>query len=374
MLRTSLALLTLLFCTCAPSPAEEAKDSANPWLENFSKPAANPILTADTTYTFLDPLADTIVRWQRADVFNPGAITDGDSVYLFFRAEDNPRAILGGRTSRIGLAVSADGINFRREPLPVLYPDDDVNREFEEGGGCEDPRVVEMPNGDYLMHYTAWNQDVARLCVATSGDMRRWTKHGPVFQDAFGGKFHNTWSKSGSVVCELTPEGRMVATKLNGRYWMYWGDAVVGLAHSEDLLDWTPVLNPDSTLFDPLPRRPGKFDSGLSEPGPPALVTPEGILVLYNGKNAEVDSLRSMDIGPGAYCGGQALFSLDDPTQLLMRQDTPYIRPSLPHEMTGQYASGTTFTEALVRFQHKWFLYYGTADSMVGVAVSEEDL
>jgi predicted GH43/DUF377 family glycosyl hydrolase len=372
MHRIPLLFLVLLFCTCAPSPTDNTESSADPWLENFTKPAENPILTADPTFTFLDPLADTIVRWQRADVFNPGAITDGDSVYLFFRAEDNPRAILGGRTSRIGLAVSADGINFRREPLPVLYPDDDVNREFEQGGGCEDPRVVEMPDGGYLMHYTAWNQDVARLCVATSPDMRQWTKHGPVFQDAYGGKFHNTWSKSGSVVCELTEDGRMVARQINGKYWMYWGDAVVGLAHSEDLLDWTPVLNPDSTLFDPLPRRRGKFDSGLSEPGPPALITPRGILVLYNGKNAEVDSLRSMEIGPGAYCGGQALFSLEDPTELLLRQDTPYIKPSLPHEMTGQYASGTTFTEALVRFKDKWFLYYGTADSMVGVAVSED--
>ncbi|MTB49566.1 glycoside hydrolase family 130 protein [Lewinella sp. W8] len=376
MPRVLTLLLPLLLCTCAPSPAESGEPEApegSPWIGGFEKPAANPILTADSSFTFLDPLADTIVRWQRADVFNPGAVTDGDSVYLFFRAEDNPRAILGGRTSRIGLAVSADGINFRREPQPVLFPANDGNREFEEGGGCEDPRVVEMPEGGYLMHYTAWNQDVARLCVATSSDMRNWTKHGPVFENAYGGKFHNTWSKSGSVVCELREDGRMVAQKVGGKYWMYWGDAVVGLAHSDDLLDWTPVLNPDSTLFDPLPRRRGKFDSGLSEPGPPALITPRGILVLYNGKNAEVDSLRSMDIGPGAYCGGQALFSPEDPTELLLRQDTPYIKPSLPHEMTGQYASGTTFTEALVRFRQKWYLYYGTADSMVGVAVSEDD-
>ena len=58
------------------------------------------------------------------------------------------------------------------------------------------------------------------------------------------------------MVCELTADGRLVATEINGKYWMYWGDAVVGLAHSEDLLDWTPVLNQDSTLFDPLPLRP----------------------------------------------------------------------------------------------------------------------
>ena len=370
-------LLGLLSTGCSdatgaePEPTADLIAEAAPWTTAFTKPAANPILTADESYTFLDPIADTVVNWQRADVFNPGAIVRGDSVYLLFRAEDNPRAMLGRRTSRIGLAVSADGINFIRKPQPVLYPDDDNNRIFEYPGGCEDPRVVELPDGSYLMHYTGWNQDVARLCAATSADLVNWAKHGPVFEQAYGGKFHNTWSKSGSVVCELKEDGRMVATQINGKYWMYWGDAVVGLAHSENLVDWTPVLNADSTLYDPLPTRNGYFDSSLSEPGPPALLTEQGILVLYNGRNAEVDSLASPDMGLKAYCGGQALFSAEDPTKLLARAEKPFICPSLEHELTGQYAGGTTFIQGLVHFKGKWFLYYGTADSMVGVAVAE---
>ncbi len=230
---------------------------------------------------------------------------------------------------------------------------------------------MELPDGRYLMLYTGWNQETARLCAATSEDLETWTKHGPVFQEAYGGKFHDTWSKSGSVVCEQKDDGRLVATKIKGKYWMYWGDAVVGLAHSDNLLDWTPVVNADSTLYDPLPRRDRHFDASLSEPGPPALLTDEGILVLYNGRNAEVDSLASPDMGLKAYCGGYALFSAEDPTELLVRAKKPYICPSLPHEVTGQYAGGTTFTQGLVFFKGRWYLYYGTADSMVGVAVAE---
>jgi predicted GH43/DUF377 family glycosyl hydrolase len=366
-------ILSLLGCQDTPIAQDaEIATTSSAFLTGFDKPADNPILTADNDYTFLDPLADTIVRWQRADVFNPGAIVEGDSVYLFFRAEDNPKAHLGGRTSRVGLAVSADGLNFTRRAAPVLFPADDNNREFEAGGGVEDPRVIHTPDGGYLMLYTGWNTKVARLCSATSTDMVNWTKHGPVFQEAYGGKFHDVWSKSGSVVGELQADGRIIATKLNGKYWMYWGDAVVGLAHSDNLVDWTPVLNDNGTLFDPIPPRRGFFDSSLSEPGPPALVTPEGILLIYNGRNSPEDSLRSMDMGPGAYCGGQALFSLEDPSVLLARTDVPFICPSLPHEMTGQYASGTTFLEGLVRFKNQWILYYGTADSMVGVAISKE--
>ena len=367
-------LLFAVTTACRPAmtaPAEAGVGATQPWLTGFTKPPENPILQADSSYIFLDPITEREVRWQRADVFNPGAVAMGDSVYLFFRAEDDPRAILGERTSRIGLAASADGINFTRRPEPVLYPDRDNNRQFEEPGGCEDPRVVALADGRYLMLYTGWNQQVARLCSATSTNLTDWTKHGPIFQEAYGGKFHDTWSKSGSVVCKLDKDGRLVATKIDGKYWMYWGDAVVGLAHSDDLLDWTPVLNADSTLYDPLPRRPGKFDSRLSEPGPPALLTDEGILVLYNGQNELTDSLRYMGAGPGAYCGGQALFSAKDPTELLARMDEPFIKPSLPHELTGQYASGTTFIQGLVRFRNMWFLYYGTADSMVGVAVTD---
>lgn len=381
--RQHAALLTLLLTgTVACRTNDQAGASASseaptiktdaPWIAAWTKPATNPVLRADPAPRFTDPRTGESVAWQQADVFNPGAVTWGDSVYLLFRAEDDPSAILGHRTSRIGLAASVDGLAFRRDPRPVLYPADDDNAAFENRGGCEDPRVVHHPDGGFLMHYTGWNREVARLCVATSPDLRTWTKHGPVFQDAYGGRFHDTWSKSGSVVCRVGEDGALTAAQIDGKYWMYWGDAVVGLAYSDDLLDWTPVLDADSTLYDPLPKRRGHFDSGLSEPGPPALLTDAGILVLYNGKNAEVDSLRDTALPPGMYSVGQALFAADDPMRLLARQDAPFLWPSLPHETTGQYAAGTTFAEGLVRFLGKWWLYYGTADSMVGVAVSEE--
>ncbi len=46
------------------------------------------------------------------------------------------------------------------------------------------------------------------------------------------------------------------------------------------------------------------------------------------------------------------------------------MKPELPSEKTGQYEAGTVFTEGLVRFKGKWFLYYGAADSFVGVAAT----
>lgn len=68
---------------------------------------------------------------------------------------------------------------------------------------------------------------------------------------------------------------------------------------------------------------------------------------------------------------GQALFAADAPARLVARLDEPFFKPEMPFEKTGQYSAGTTFIEGLVFFKGKWFLYYGCADSLVGVAVTK---
>ena len=339
----------------------------DPWLLGFEKPGANPVMQADSTFLFFCPVRQDSVRWQRADVFNPAAVVRNDTVFLFFRAEDNPKAHLGGRTSRIGLAWSTDGIHFERFPLPVLYPDRDAFQKWDYPGGVEDPRVVELEDGTYLMLYTSWNQDTARLSSATSGDLIHWKKEGPVFETAHNGAFLDHWSKSGSVVTELR-DGRLIARKVNGKYLMYWGELFVNLATSSDGRDWTPMLDENGDLLQVFHPTTGDFDSHLVEPGPPALYTPAGILLLYNGKNLSGDGAGTTT-PEGTYCGGQVLFDTDQPDKLIARLQVPFICPTLPHEVSGQYSAGTTFIEGLVFFRGKWFLYYGTADSMVGVAV-----
>ena len=344
--------------------------SQEPWLLGFKKTEINPIMTADSSYTFTDPISRKEVQWQKADVFNPGAIVRNDTVFMLYRAEDNPEAILGGRTSRIGLAYSKDGIDFTKYPKPILYPDVDEFQQWDYPGGVEDPRVVETPEGTYIMLYTSWNQDVARLSSATSKDLRHWKKHGPVFQKAHEGKFLNIWSKSGSILTELV-DGRLIAKRINGKYLMYWGELFVNLATSVDGIHWEPMLAEDGQLLPIFKPTLKAFDSHLVEPGPPAIYTENGILLLYNGKNLQGTG-ASENVPEGTYCGGQVLFDKNDPTKVLDRLEEPFICPSLAHETTGQYAAGTTFIEGLVYFQDKWFLYYGTADSMVGLAIASD--
>jgi len=365
-----LCLAVLSFSCKEEKPQKsEATVQINKWMLGFEKTDINPIMTADSSYVFVDPITTQEVQWQKADVFNPGAIVRNDTVFMLFRAEDNPDAILGGRTSRVGLAHSTDGINFTKYPEPVFYPKEEEFQKWDYPGGVEDPRVVETPDGTYIMHYTSWNKDVARLSCATSKDLKTWTKHGPVFQKAYDGRFLDVWSKSGSVVTELV-DGRLKAKKINGKYLMYWGELFVNLAESENGIDWTPRLDENGELLHVFKPTLEEFDSHLTEPGPPAIYTENGILLFYNGKNLSGEGATSK-YPEGTYCGSQALFDKSDPTKLLDRLETPFICPSLPHEISGQYKAGTTFIEGLVYFKDKWFLYYGTADSMVGLAIKE---
>lgn len=360
--------LYLLLCLILVAGCRSAHQDL--WdFRSFYKPSENPIIKADSTFTFSDPLTGKVVRWQKADVFNPAAIVKDKRVYLFIRCEDNPAAILGGRTSRIGLAWSDDGIHFTKYPTPVLYPDSGKCMIYDFPGGCEDPRVVQTTDSQYVMMYTSWNYKIARLSVAFSKNLINWEKKGPAFAKAYDGKFLDIWSKSASIITKQE-NGKIVAAKLNGKYWMYWGEQFMNLAWSENLSDWYPELDEKGELKKIMVPRPGKFDSNLVECGPPAIINNEGIVLFYNGKNAQGED-ADKSLPKSTYSVGKVVFDLNNPEIVISRSDTCLLKPTLPHEISGQYSAGTTFSEGLVYFRSKWFLYYGTADSFVGVAVSK---
>ena len=339
----------------------------------------------------LGPLADTVfdcplagpVRWEQKDVFNPAAATHEGAIHLLYRAEDAVGLLLG--TSRVGLAVSQDGLTFERRSEPVLYPDKDHMEAWEWPGGCEDPRVVRDEGGTFYLTYTTFPGDKARLAVATSTDLRTWTKRGLAF--AGDPEYGDVWSKAGSIVCRREGD-QMIATRVNGVYWMYWGESHVFAATSEDLVYWTPLrdtVSEDRTvrledgqwrgiaapqvpsLRRILSPRTNAFDSGLVEPGPPAVLTDEGIVLIYNASN--LSDAGDTSLPPGTYAPGQALFSRDDPASLIGRCRKPFLVPMESYETTGQFGN-TCFVEGLAPMGDHWYLYYGTADSRIAVATA----
>jgi len=339
-------------------------------LSSFYKPVTEPVLSHDSTAVFFDSLKNEPVRWKKADVFNPAAIVRNDTIYVLSRCEDNPSAALGGRTSRIGISSSTDGINFTSFKEPVLYPAKDDFQQYDYPGGCEDPRIVQTEEGLYVLAYTSWNYKVPRLSIAFSKDLFHWDKKGPAFAKAYNQKFLDTASKSASMITKMV-DNKIVLARIAGKYWMYWGEHFVNLAWSENLFDWYPVLDKDGFLKKAMETRPHYFDSDLDECGPPALITDRGVMLIYNGKNANNAKDADPSLPQGTYSTGRVFFDKINLQTILIRSDGPFLKPTLPYEVSGQYKAGTTFAEGLVYYKQKWFLYYGTADSFVGVAVSK---
>jgi predicted GH43/DUF377 family glycosyl hydrolase len=267
--------------------------------------------------------------------FNPAVVKDGGRYVMLYRAQD------AQKTSRLLRATSSDGIHFVRDADPALVPE----AEYERQGGVEDPRLVKIGATWYLT-YTAYDGKDAQLALATSPDLVRWERRG-VIMAANRGRWNVHWTKSGAILDE----------RVGGKYWMYYmGDAQgaydqTGVAWSEDLLHWTEAL--DAPI---LPRRPGRFDSRVVEPGPPPVLTPEGILLVYNGADDRL-----------VYRTGWALFDRNDPTRVLARSDTPIFVPERPWELAGQVPN-VVFVEGLVLEGARWLFYYGAADTRVGVA------
>src|ERR1700744_3583136 len=320
----------------------------------FSRPEhARPVLSPDTNLVFDCPMYQRPIQWAALHTFNPAAIVRDGKVCVLFRSEDASGTMnIGGHTSRIGLAESTDGLQFVSQPRPGVYPAVDDQKTNEWTGGCEDPRIVETEDGKYVMTYTEYRRDsdhrLARLAVATSPDLVHLIKYGPVFEK-LGGDFANHYCKSGAILTRLV-NGKLVAVKHQGKYWMYWGEGEIRLASSDDLINWVPgpVV---------LKTRANKFDSALVEAGPPAILTEHGIVLIYNGKNGSKNG--DARLTAGAYAGGQALFDSANPRQLLDRTENPFYQPEADFERTGQYGAGTTFLEGLVAFKGQWLLYYG---------------
>jgi len=325
---------------------------------------ANPILVPNDVDYFLDPISGTNVYWSNEALYNPAAVVKDGVICVLYRSQDHPLV------SRVGLALSLDGIHFDSLPEPVLYPENDEFYPFEVGGGDEDPRVVKGPDGTYYMYYSAYNREkgICRLFVATSKDLEHWEKQGNAIGDAYNGKYKNMWAKSGSVICDMVGEEFIARKFEDGKYYMYFGEGTLYLAWSEDLIHWTPIENEAGSPLSVLSPRPGYYDSRLVEPGPPAIYTEYGILLIYNGANADPNGTGDSMIIYNAYSPGQVVFDAKDPTKPIKITENCFMYPEKDYELEG-LVNNVCFVEGLVYYRGSWYLYYGTADSRLAVAV-----
>jgi len=370
----ALLIFSSVLYQCQSSiPQKGSQDWAFPYFKKVD--SVNPILEPSPDLKFIDPMTQQQVAWEKRNVLNPAAVVRNDTVFLLYRAQDE------WGTSRIGLAYSTNGTEFTKKEQPIFFPEKDAQTPMEwnlrkEAGkpydldcvscyfdGVEDPRIILTEAGTYLMTYTAYNGKTARLSSASSPDLIHWTKHGSVLKAE---KYKDYWSKSGAIVTERRGQ-QQVAKKIDGKYWMYFGDTQLFMAQSEDLIHWEAAENAENgALIEVLHPRKGFFDSRLVEPGPYALYTEKGILLIYNASNAA--NFNDPNLPPFTYAAGQALFDKNKPYKLIDRTPSYFIYPDKDYEKVGE-VNEVCFVEGLVYFKDQWYLYYGTADSKIAVAV-----
>ena len=103
------------------------------------------------------------------------------------------------------------------------------------------------------------------------------------------------WSKAGAILTERIGD-RLIARKVGGKYWMYWGETNIYAATSDDLINWSPVEETDETKreFDELRGytafkivfglEPGKCAGEFTAPDEWLKMTEGSITFSYSGE------------------------------------------------------------------------------------------
>ena len=287
--------------------------------------------------------ADPKLAWQSRAVFNPTALYEYGRVHLAYRAmsEDN--------TSVIGYASSGDGFNFEDRPNEPLYtPREPFEAKFVPGGnsGCEDPRLTRIGDTIYML-YTAFNgRNEPRVALTY------------IKVDDFLARCWN-WSRPILISPPNVPDkdAAIFPKKIKGKYaFLHRLGVSIWLDYVDDLQFGDNKWLKGNVIMSPKDELPDTEKIGIS--GPP-IETKEGWLLLYHCVSRKTQ--------PMTYYVAAALLDLKDPSIILARRKVPILQPETPYELYGQ-VNNVVFPCGAVVIGEDLFVYYGGADSVIGVA------
>lgn len=312
----------------------------------LKKPSQNPILTPGKTY------------WTAEAVLNPAALDLDGKTYLVYRA------VGADGVSRLGYAVSDDGISFNeifpypifsarfpggvpegRRYSPVMYPSGGS------WGGIEDPRMVAIDGNVYVTYnmFHNWNMSVGVIWMS---------------EEDFIAKRFDRWEGPYTISNTNREKNWMLfPEKINGHFAVLIGiiDPDQNRVHVEYTDDLKTLSQGTFKTIDPqkVPDRSIAWHVHLRSAGPPPIKTDKGWLVFYHAHDA---------IEPSKYKLGAMLLDLNDPTKVLRRASLPVLTPDEPYENEGKpgivYACGSVVRDGTL------YIYYGGGDKVVAVATA----
>ena len=304
--------------------------------------AKSPILTREDIPDIYPQLVDA------TSVFNPGAIKFGDKYLLMLRVQSRSRETF------MVMAESNNGIDFKVEDKIVDFKG--MEKIKEKIYHIYDARISHIEGTYYIMF--AMDMDAGcQLGLGKTNDFKNFE---------FLGITSNEDIRNGV----LFPE------KVNGNYLRMdrpnrsrhdngtTSGSTIWLSKSNDLLNWEPV----APLID------GRFhywDEFIGS-GPPPVKTRKGWLHIYHGVAGHFGSSN-------IYQGGVMLLDLNDPTKVISRSWCNILEPREIYELAGQvpnvvFPSGMIVmeydAEGFALHDSEVYVYYGAADTCVGLAVT----
>ena len=278
--------------------------------------------------------------WENKAVFNCAAARENGKVHILYRA------IGDDGISRFGYAYSTNGLDVAGRQNTPNY--ESVGDELEKMG-VEDPRITRIEDTFYITYTGAsinpccetrprlvtsapWR---CRVGLLSTKDFQTYHKHGCILPDM----------DNKDVV--LFPE------KVGGKYLMLHRTFPnIWMAYSEDLVHWH-----DHKLL--MRVQPGAWDCDRIGAGAPPIKTERGWLNFYHG----VDHKRN-------YRLGIMLLDLNDPSKVIGRSTEPMLSPALDYEKNG-LVPNVVFTCGVIEKDDRYYVYYGGADKVIGVATME---
>lgn len=291
-------------------------------------------------------LPDQSSTWETYNIFNPSVIYYNGLFHMHYRAQGLDWV------SRIGYAVSEDGVHWNRLREPVLSPVDHTDAR-----GVEDPRVT-MLDGKFYMCYTAYGLAQAGVEATHAGG--NITPMIAVSDNLI------SWKRLAALTHgEDNKDHVLFPRRINGRFAILhrrWPNIWIG--YSDDLIHW-----PEKDMY-PIfgPRSSGGFDSrSVGSNGVP-IETEQGWLMLYHGYGDAEPTYG----GHKVYRLGACLLDLDDPTKVIRRPREHIFEPEELWELRGDVPN-VVFSNANPVVDGTVYVYYGGGDRVIGLATCALD-
>jgi predicted GH43/DUF377 family glycosyl hydrolase len=291
-------------------------------------------------------LSPTGTGWESQHVLNPGVVYRNNAFQMLYRAD-------GGGPDQIGLATSTDGLTFTRNANNPVITDNVLPYE---SGGVTDPRLYEL-NGTYYSFVAAYNWSNSppqTIMETTSTDLVHWTTAVPIV--------HTNYDPS--VITDGNDTPVLMNTQYGPRYVMYYGDSDPAkgrfVAYSTDMKTWT-----NNTAFNmnfPAGYNPWEICVAVTN-----YQTVAGGPVNHNIVMFVAGTL--MANGRWYYGISEVEFSGTNLTQQLGQLTDAALSPATPYEINGRTAN-TVFMNSILFHNGQWYMYYGAADTVIGLATA----